>query len=94
MFLNNYPAMLPVAGFEPSILRKGAVCSATVLQGLNCIFDKLDILQKKKRKKKGLFLNNYPTMLPVAGFEPSNLRKGAVCYTTALQELNSIFDKL
>jgi hypothetical protein len=47
MFLNNYPAMLPVAGFEPSILRKGAVCSATVLQGLNSIFDKLDFFKEK-----------------------------------------------
>jgi len=52
MFLNNYPAMLPVEGFEPSILRKGAVCSITALQGLNCTLDKLDFLQKKKRKKK------------------------------------------
>ncbi len=52
MFLNNYPAMLPVAGFEPSILRKGAVCSTTVLLGLNSIFDKLDFLQKKKKRKK------------------------------------------
>ncbi len=48
MFLNNYPTMLPVAGFEPSILRKRAMYSATVLLGLNCIFDKLDFLQKKK----------------------------------------------
>ncbi len=52
MFLNNYPTMLPVAGFEPSILRKRAVCSTTVLLGVNCIFNKLDFLQKKKRKKE------------------------------------------
>jgi hypothetical protein len=50
MFLNNYPTMLPVEGFEPSILIKGAVCSATVLQGLDCIFDKQDFLQKKEKK--------------------------------------------
>jgi hypothetical protein len=44
MFLNSYRTMLPVAGFKPSNLRKGAVCSATVLQGLNSIFNKLDFL--------------------------------------------------
>ncbi len=95
MFLNNYPTMLPVAGFELSIFRKGAVCSATVLIGHNCIFDKLDFFKKKKRKKKiGMFLNNYPAMLPVEGFEPSILITGAVCSTTVLLGLNSICDKL
>ncbi len=44
MFLNNYPTMLLVEGFEPSILRKGAVCYMTVLLGLNSIFDKLEFL--------------------------------------------------
>ncbi len=87
----NYPTMLPVEGFEPSIFRIGAMCSTTVLLGLNCTLDKLDFLQKKKI---GLFLNSYPNMLPVAGFEPSNLIKGAVCSTTVLLGLNSIFDKL
>jgi len=48
MFLNNYPAMLSVAGFEPSNLRKEAECSTTVLQGLDSIFDELDFLEKKK----------------------------------------------
>ncbi len=54
MFLNNYPAMLPVEGFEPSILRKGAVCSTTALQGLNCIFNKLDFSQRKEKKEKNM----------------------------------------
>ncbi len=56
LFLKNYPTMLPVAGFELSIFRIGAMCSTTVLLGLNSIFDKLDFSQRKKRKKKiGMF---------------------------------------
>ncbi len=49
MFLNNYPTMLPVAGFKPSILIKVAVCYTTVLLGLNCTLDELDFLEKKKK---------------------------------------------
>jgi len=48
MFLNNYPAMLQVEGFEPSNLRKEAECSTTVLLGLNSIFDELDFFKRKK----------------------------------------------